>query len=108
MPSRQGTKIMPVGATLATHAEVSRGRMALIDLSGLGGAVAGFAVGQAFESPDERLAHFTLVGLATGLITGTFVTASVDRPSRPALRPAIARAAAAGDGGLVFGLAGSF
>ena len=77
-----------VGATLAARAEVSRGRMALIDLAGLGGTVAGFAVGQAFDASSERLSHFTIVGLATGLIAGTFLTRSTGGRST-ALRPGI-------------------
>jgi hypothetical protein len=72
-----------VGAVLARRAEVSRGRIALIDLSGLGGTVAGFALGQAFDSPTERLSHFSLVGLATGLIAGTWITRSLDEPKMP-------------------------
>jgi hypothetical protein len=77
-----------IGATLATRSEVSRGRVSLIDLSGLAGTVAGFALGQAFDSPDERLAHFALVGMATGLITGTWLTRATDEP-KIAIRPGV-------------------
>jgi hypothetical protein len=78
-----------VGAVLSRRAEVSRGRMALIDLSGLGGTVAGFALGQAFDSADERLSHFALVGMATGLITGTWLTRSLDDP-KLGIQPGVA------------------
>ena len=92
-----------VGATLAARSEPSRGRMSLIDLSGLAGTVGGFALGQAFDSPDERLAHFALVGMATGLITGTWLTRNTDEP-KTALRPAVATTPS-GDG-IAFTLAG--
>jgi hypothetical protein len=85
-----------VGATLATRSEVSRGRVALIDLAGLGGAVAGFALGEAFDSSSERLSHFTLVGLATGLIAGTYLTRNKDEP-RTSVRPAVT-STTSGDG----------
>jgi hypothetical protein len=78
-----------VGAVLTRRAEVSRGRMALIDLSGLGGTVAGFALGQAFDSNDERLSHFALVGMATGLITGTWLTRALDEP-KLGIQPGVA------------------
>jgi hypothetical protein len=91
-----------VGATLTVRSEPSRGRMSLIDLSGLAGTVGGFALGQAFNSPDERLAHFALVGMATGLITGTWLTRNSDEP-KTTLRPTVATT---GTGGAVFGLAG--
>lgn len=91
-----------VGATLSARAEPSRGRMSLIDLSGLAGTVGGFALGQAFDSPDERLAHFALVGMATGLITGTWLTRNTDEP-KTVFRPTVATT---GTGGALFGLAG--
>jgi len=80
-----------VGAVLASRAEVSRSRMALIDLAGLGGTVGGFALGQAFDSESERLSHFSLIGMATGLIVGTWLTRSLDEPNvkiQPGVSPA--------------------
>ncbi len=84
------------GAVLARGADVSRGRVALIDLSGLGGTVAGFALGQAFDTNTERLSHFALVGMATGLIAGTFITRLLDEP-KIILQPGVAPTAG-GDG----------
>ncbi|HKE16676.1 MAG TPA: hypothetical protein VKB80_17505 [Kofleriaceae bacterium] len=84
------------GAVLARGADVSRGRVALIDLSGLGGTVAGFALGTVFDTNEERLSHFALVGLATGLIAGTWLTRRLDAPKiqiQPGLTPT-----ASGDG----------
>jgi hypothetical protein len=94
-----------VGATLAARSEVSRGRIALIDLAGLGGTVAGFALGEAFDSSSERLSHFTLVGLASGLIAGTYLTRNKDEPTT-ALRPAVT-STTSGDG-LAFSLGANF
>jgi PEGA domain len=68
------------GAVLGRGAEVTRGRVALIDLSGLGGTVGGFALGQAIDTNNERRAHFALVGMATGLIAGTWLTRNLDAP----------------------------
>ena len=93
-----------VGATLSARSEPSRGRMSLIDLSGLAGTVGGFALGQAFDSADERLAHFALVGMATGLISGTWLTRDTDEP-KTALRPAVATTPS-GDG-IAFTLSGA-
>jgi hypothetical protein len=93
-----------VGATLSVRSEPSRGRMSLIDLSGLAGTVGGFALGQAFDSSDERLAHFALVGMATGLISGTWLTRNTDEP-KTTLRPAVATTPS-GDG-IAFTLSGA-
>ena len=84
------------GAVLARGAEVSRGRVALIDLSGLGGTVAGFALGKAVDTNPERLSHFALVGMATGLIAGTWITRLLDEP-KLILQPGVAPTAG-GDG----------
>jgi tetratricopeptide (TPR) repeat protein len=81
-----------VGAVLAPRAEVSRGRVALIDLSGLGGTVAGFALGEAVDTNNERLSHFALVGMATGLIAGTWLTRFMDEPKltiQPGVTPTL-------------------
>ncbi|HWM84822.1 MAG TPA: PEGA domain-containing protein [Kofleriaceae bacterium] len=87
------------GAVLARGADVSRGRVALIDLSGLGGTIAGFALGQAFDTNNERLSHFALVGMATGLIAGTWITRNFDEP-RVRIQPGVAPTLS-GDGATV-------
>lgn len=71
------------GATLAARYEVSRGHVALIDVSGLAGMIAGVAtagiVGD--EADDgERLPHFALGGLTLGLIAGAILTRDMDDP----------------------------
>jgi hypothetical protein len=84
------------GAVLGRGAEMTRGRVALIDLSGLGGTVGGFALGRAIDTNTERRAHFALVGMATGLIAGTWLTRNLDAPKvniQPGVSPS-----AAGDG----------
>jgi tetratricopeptide (TPR) repeat protein len=85
-----------VGAVLARRSEVTRGRVALIDVAGLGGTVAGFALGQAFDSETERLSHFALVGMATGLIAGTWLTRNLDEP-KVGIQPGVSPTAS-GDG----------
>jgi hypothetical protein len=93
-----------VGATVAARSQVSRSRVSLIDLAGLGGLVVGFAVGAGIDTADERLAHTSLVGMATGLIAGTYLTRNYDAP-KTGLRPTVATTA---DRGFVAGLATSF
>lgn len=63
---------------LAARVKVSRRRIALIDLAGIGGAIAGFALATGLEARDERTAHVALVGIGTGLIVGTYLTRFVD------------------------------
>lgn len=81
-----------VGATVAARAEVSRSRVSIIDLAGLGGLVVGFAVGAGADTANERLAHTSLVGMATGLIAGTYLTRNYDAP-KTSLRPTVATTA---------------
>lgn len=62
------------GAVLARRNTVTRARVALIDLGGLGGLVAGVAIGNAIGSSDERLNHLALLGLTSGLLTTAWLT----------------------------------
>jgi hypothetical protein len=73
------------GATLASRYEVSRGHVALVDLSGLAGIIAGVALASAFKEGDtgsdsERTQHFALGGMTVGLITGAYLTRGRDAP----------------------------
>lgn len=100
------------GATIAARAEISRGRAALIDLSGLGGVIAGVALAQAAQTTDtERVDHFALGGMAVGLIAGTWFTRFVDDPDPDTLRMVPAAGAAkdsAGKATLTFGVTSRF
>lgn len=71
---------LAAGVTLASRSDVSLRRVALIDLSGLGGLVGGFALAQAFDAPGERIEHASLLGMATGLVAGTLLTRTLDEP----------------------------
>jgi hypothetical protein len=93
-----------VGATVAARAQVSRSRVSIIDLAGLGGLVVGFAVGAGVDTANERLAHTSLVGMATGLIAGTYLTRNYDAP-KTTLRPTVATTA---DHGWITGVTASF
>lgn len=70
------------GALLAKRLEVSRGHVALIDVAGLAGMVAGVALVDVVEpgQRSERLPHFALLGMTAGLITGAYLTRNMDEP----------------------------
>jgi tetratricopeptide (TPR) repeat protein len=74
---------LTTGAILGSRVDVSRRRVALIDLAGVGGGVAGFALAEALDAQDERTAHVALVGVAAGLIAGTYLTRFVDEIDAP-------------------------
>ena len=65
-------------AGLIANAEVSLRRIAIIDLAGLGGLIGGVSLAQAFDSGDEQLLHFSLLGMVAGLVVGTFTTRDMD------------------------------
>jgi len=76
------------GGTLASRLDYSRGHVALIDLSGLSGIVAGVALATAFPEDDggvssERLQHFALGGMTLGLISGAYLTRNLGKKSGP-------------------------
>tara|TARA_R110002096_G_scaffold16898_10_gene58001 strand:- start:9988 stop:11730 length:1743 start_codon:yes stop_codon:yes gene_type:complete len=66
------------GAGLLATNNISLERMAIIDLGGVGGVLSGALLAQAFESGDERLQHFSIFGLVSGLIGATFLTRDMD------------------------------
>ncbi len=69
------------GAGLVATSDVSLERVAIIDLGGVGGVLGGATLAQAFESGDERLQHFSLFGMVTGLIAATVLTREMDQVS---------------------------
>lgn len=76
------------GYTLARQSEISRGRAALIDLSGLGGMIATLSLTSVVseETVQERNSHFGLLGMTLGLISGTYLTRNMDEPKSVRLR----------------------
>lgn len=100
------------GFTLARRAELSRGHVALIDLSGLAGMIAGVALIGIIEPEGgtERQPHFALGGMAVGLITGAYLTRNMDEPKAArTLKPSIQQTRdAAGSSALTFGISGAF
>jgi len=71
------------GASLAYRYEYSRGHLALIDVSGLAGAVTGVALSGPFQDStgvggSDTPLHFAFGGMILGLVTGAVLTRNVD------------------------------
>ena len=100
------------GFTLAKRSEIGRGHVALIDLSGLAGMIAGVALVGVIEpdSQSERQPHFALGGMALGLITGAYLTRNIDEPkTTQTLQPSVVPTKdAAGSSTLTLGIGGTF
>ncbi len=97
------------GATLASRYDFSRKRMALIDLAGVAGFVGGNALTRAIASNDEQVDHFSIAGVAAGLITGAYLTRNIDDAERHDLLPTIRTATdAAGKQATTIGAGWSF
>jgi len=102
------------GVLLARRMEVSRGHVALIDMSGLAGMVAGVALVNVIEpgSEGERLPHFALIGMTAGLVSGAYLTRNMDDPKSVPMRnvkPQVSAARdVAGNSTMTFGLGASF
>jgi hypothetical protein len=102
------------GALLARRLEVSRGHVALIDVAGLAGMVAGVALVDVVEpgGRSERLPHFALLGMTAGLITGAYLTRNMDEPASIPLKsmePSVGTASNIdGSRTPTWGLAGTF
>jgi len=72
------------GGVLASQVEISRRRVALIDLGGLAGLLTGVATAELSSEADtgvDRADHFALVGMAAGLIVSSVLTRNLDGPS---------------------------
>jgi hypothetical protein len=102
------------GYTLARQSEISRGRAALIDLSGIGGAIAALSLTSVVSEDvvQERTSHFGLLGMTIGLITGTYLTRNMDEPKSVRLGGLKAASStvldSAGQRTTLMGLTGSF
>jgi hypothetical protein len=66
------------GGLLASRYELSRGHVALIDLSGFAGLVSALAISSFVSSDDKSVARIGLGGQAVGLIAGAFLTRNMD------------------------------
>jgi hypothetical protein len=103
---------LAAGFTLAKRSEVSRGHVALIDLSGLAGMIAGVALIGVVDQEDdtERQPHFALGGMAVGLITGAYLTRNMDEPKATrTLKPSLQQTKdAAGASAFTLGFEGTF
>jgi hypothetical protein len=63
---------------LVANTDVSLRRIAIIDLAGMGGMVGGIGVSRALAGRDDQVQHYALLGLISGLVSGTFLTRSLD------------------------------
>lgn len=74
------------GITLAQRTDYSRGHMGLIDLGGLGGMLLGGLLGSVVSAdeaaPSDRLPHYALIGMASGLVISSYLTRDLDEPSK--------------------------
>ncbi len=66
------------GAGILATNDISLERIAIIDLGGVGGVISGALLAKAVESGDERLQHFSILGLVSGLVGATFLTRGMD------------------------------
>ncbi len=74
-----GLNLGLISATgLVANSNVSLRRIAIIDLAGVGGVLAGVSLGKAFDSGDEELRQITLLGGVTGLVASAFLTRYLD------------------------------
>jgi hypothetical protein len=74
------------GITLAQRTDYSRSHMGLIDLGGFGGMLLGGLLGSVIsadeEKPTDRLPHFGLVGMASGLVISSYLTRDLGEPAK--------------------------
>ncbi len=63
---------------LVANTDVSLRRIAIINLAGMGGMVGGIGLSRALAGRDDQVQHYALLGLITGLVSGTFLTRALD------------------------------
>ena len=76
------------GGALSSQVELSRGRVAIIDLAGFGGLVAGTALATVVGDGDDP-SRYALVGSVAGLIAGAFITRFLGTDDAPGLVPIV-------------------
>lgn len=103
------------GITLAQRTDYSRSHMGLIDLGGLGGMLMGGLLASVLsadeEDPGDRLPHFALVGMASGLVISGYLTRDMDESAKamPRLSWQLGQAVdAGGRTNTTLGLGGAF
>ncbi|MCP4446766.1 MAG: PEGA domain-containing protein [Myxococcales bacterium] len=74
------------GAGILATSDLSLERIAIIDLGGLGGVLSGALLAGAFQSGDEQLQHFSILGMVAGLVGATFLTRDMDDIGAPTKR----------------------
>lgn len=88
------------GALMAQRVSISRGHVALIDVSGVLGMLVGSAVADVADQEEgisERIPHGALAGMAVGLIAGTYLTRNMDEtPALGAVSPTLGATTDAG------------
>jgi hypothetical protein len=92
------------GGALSSQLELTRGRVALIDLSGFGGLVAGTALATVLGDGDDP-SRYALVGSVVGLVAGGFVTRFLGADDGPNLVPTVSSTP---EGTPMFGLGTTF
>lgn len=81
-------------ASIVVNSPVSLGRIAIIDLAGLGGIIAGLGLSNALDREDAS-EHLALLGMVSGLALGTFLTTDLDRDTTtkpPTFQPSVGAA----------------
>jgi hypothetical protein len=71
-------------ASLVANTDVSLRRVAIIDLAGVGGVLGGVSLAAALEASSEQVDHFSIFGMVSGLVLGTFLTRYMDEEDTPA------------------------
>jgi hypothetical protein len=72
------------GVILAERTSYSRSHVGLIDLGGLGGFLLGGLLAgtlSANEEGNDRVPHFALIGMASGLVLSSYLTRNMDEPA---------------------------
>lgn len=74
------------GIALAQRTDYGRSHMGLIDLGGLGGLLVGGLLGSVIsadeQDPGDRLPHYALIGMASGLVISGYLTRDMDEPAK--------------------------
>lgn len=73
------------GVILAERTSYSRRHVGLIDLGGLGGFLMGGLLAgtlSANDAENDRVPHFALIGMASGLVLSSYLTSDMDEPAK--------------------------
>lgn len=65
-------------AGLVANSELSLRRVAVIDLAGMGGLIGGTGLALGLTRSVDQVEHYAFLGLIVGLVSGTFLTRSLD------------------------------